>query len=106
MARRGNELDAKAAHVKVHIAESVQFELTAVTTAGRHRAQLERTPEKPLNFLCAAFRRNFAPFAKEQSCTRGGGDFVIVGVADRAFGTCLGAQWTKDARAEIDRQRI
>ena len=34
---------------------------------------------------------------------RAGGGFVI---ADRAFGTCLGAQWTKDARAEIDRQRF
>ena len=107
VAWRGDELDAESAHVEDDGAEHVQVGLGRVVAAGAHLAKLERAAEDAEHLLLerpGELELLSAP--NDQVVAGSRGEPVVLGVADRSFGTGVDAVGAEEATAQVEPEPV
>ncbi len=102
VARRSDDVDTEAQHVKNDIIQRLQLEVAAVAASGGDRAQLQRAAEELAHFFIERLRQLDFIVVQNQILARARGKAMIFGILNRAFGTGHHTLLAKQAATEID----
>ena len=106
VARRSDDLNAKAPHVKNGGAQHIDVHLAAVAAAGAHLPQLEGTAEDAANLFAQDIRQLYPLIADDQVGAIPGRQTIVVAEADALLWTGSLAFDAKETSAQINLNAI